>query len=421
MANDFTQNTSIKAKPKVKPYELRDGKVRGLILRVQPTGKKAWVCELRNYKGKKRRATIKVNGMTDANVITLTQARHLANAIIAHPEKYFLDAPLKSADNTKVFGDFFKGAYKEYAEANMRSHNKVLPSIKRNFSHLFDRDMDKIAETDIVRWQKNKTVAFTTLQRDFTNLKACLNRAVDTYHLINSHQLERYNIKRPRNDPAGAEQKDPRYLLEGEEERLREALSARDCRMQAERRSANQWRKERGYQPKPELSGYADHITPLVLLAVNTGLRRGDLFDLEWRHVNFQLRHIRKVINKISHTMFGKAPKTIPLSDEAYAVLDKWRQQTEGEGRVFPSNKSGGRLDNIDKAWHKLLEGAEIEDFRFHDLRHTFASKLVMGGVDLNTVRELMCHSDIKMTLVYAHLSPGHMEKAISQVFNQKS
>ena len=226
---------------------------------------------------------------------------------------------------------------------------------------------------------------------------------------------------RPRNSPTLADPKDPRYLSEDEEKRLRKALAVRDERIRNARNSGNEWRKQRGYKLKPQLEDFPGYLTPMVLTALNTGLRRGDLFDLEWRHVNLKLKHIRKVINKIRHTKFGETPKTIPLSDEAFALLVKWRNQTEGDGLVFPNPKTKLRLNNINKAWKKIIADARITDFRFHDLRHTFASKLVMGGIDLNTVRELMCHSDIKMTLVYAHLSPGHKENAIDQVFNQKN
>ncbi len=170
---------------------------------------------------------------------------------------------------------------------------------------------------------------------------------------------------------------------------------------------------------------YADHIKPLVLLALNTGLRRGDLFGLKWEHVDLGRRQIRKVIEKTSHARrkAGKKlePAVLPLSAEAHAILTQREKQRNPESEyVFSSPRTGGRLDNIKKAFEAVLTAAKITNFRFHDLRHTFASRLVMAGVDINTVRELMTHADIKMTLVYAHLSPDHKAAALDRAFGAK-
>ncbi len=80
---------------------------------------------------------------------------------------------------------------------------------------------------------------------------------------------------------------------------------------------------------------------------------------------------------------------------------------------MFPG-KSGAKLVNIRKAWVKVLADAGIKNFRWHDLRHHFASKLVQKRVDLNTVRDLLGHADLKMTLRYAHLSPDNKADAVA-------
>ena len=77
-------------------------------------------------------------------------------------------------------------------------------------------------------------------------------------------------------------------------------------------------------------------------------------------------------------------------------------------------------LTSIKSSFSSLLKRAGIKNFRFHDLRHTFASKLVMASVDLNTVGELLGHSDIKMTLRYAHLAPEKKREAVERIVASK-
>jgi site-specific recombinase XerD len=104
------------------------------------------------------------------------------------------------------------------------------------------------------------------------------------------------------------------------------------------------------------------------------------------------------------------------MNKVSFDTLTRWRKQmkhTAPGSLVFPSPQTGEIMGDCRTAWENLLERAQINNFRWHDMRHDFASQLVMRGVDLNTVRELMGHADLKMTLRYAHLAPNAKMRAV--------
>jgi integrase len=138
---------------------------------------------------------------------------------------------------------------------------------------------------------------------------------------------------------------------------------------------------------------------------LNTGLRRGELLSLKWTDVDLDARLLTV---RAENAKSGRE-RHVPLNREAHDVLLRWANQTRLQVRVFD-------VASVKKSWAALLTTADITCFRFHDLRHHFASKLVRSGVDLNIVRELLGHADIKMTLRYAHLCPATLAAAVEKL-----
>ena len=210
-----------------------------------------------------------------------------------------------------------------------------------------------------------------------------------------------------------------RYLSEGERDRLMKALEEREERMRKERQSYNEWLKSRGQPTLPDHKYFTDHLRPLILVSLNTGIRRNALFSLQWVDVNFDDRtlFLRADAAKTSTSNY------VPMNNIVFGVFSRWREQsdlTKPKDLVFPSPQSGKKLNHCRRAWEGVLKNAEIENFRWHDMRHDFASQLVMKGIDLNTVRELLGHADMKMTLRYAHLAPTAKMKAVETLESER-
>jgi len=402
----FSNSIVSALRPEAARYEVTDSEIPGLKLRVSPSGAMTYALIYRNLEGKKVRYTIGRHG-----AITPTQARKLALAKLAQvrlgedPQEEKRQRRRQAAIPT--LGDFIEKQYLPWFQSHYKARST--PSTLAQFQPLHEDRLDQLTAWKLEKWRKSKLdggIKPGTCNRHLAALKAALNRAVEWGLIPDNPAVGLKSLKEDSNAIV-------RYLSADEEKRLREAMIARDDKLREGRRSANRWREARGYESLPTKDdGCPDHLTPMVLLSINTGMRQGEVFNLTWPDVDLG----RAVLTVKGATAKSGKTRHIPLNTEAREALRSWqRQQSVPSGYVFPG-KQGGRLNNVKKAWQGLLAAAKIKDFRWHDMRHHFASKLVMAGVDINTVRELLGHSDIKMTLRYAHLAPEHKAAAVARL-----
>jgi integrase len=397
----ITQGLIKSLKPEAKPYEVRDPRLKGFLLRVQPTGVMTYYAEY--GRGKRHRV-----GPADA--LAPSQAREEAKRVLAGVALGDDPAAAQREAKAHTLRSFLDEVYEPWAKANIRTPKNTLGRLRANFPDLQNKKLADISAWVVEKGRSARLKAgakATTVNRDLDDLRSALGKAV-AWKLLDVHPLT--EVKRSRTDDnAGV-----RFLDDDEEKRLRVALDAREERNRAERDRANAWRAERGYQLMPDLRlvTFADHLKPMVLLSINTGCRRGELFSLEWRDVDL----VRAMLTVRGQSAKSGRTRHVPLNAEALAALQGWRaQRPDSDVLVFPG-RNGDRLDNVRKAWVGVLADAEIKSFRWHDQRHHFASRLVMAGVDLNTVRELLGHASYQMTLRYAHLAPEHKAAAVAKL-----
>lgn len=131
-------------------------------------------------------------------------------------------------------------------------------------------------------------------------------------------------------------------------------------------------------------------------------MRKGEILNLKWS--NIKERYI-----ELLDTKSGK-PRNIPISETLKNVLNNLPQNTE---YVFPNQLTGKPYSDIKKAWNKALKETDIKDFRFHDLRHTVATRMVEKGIELLVVKDILGHSMIETTMRYAHPVPARKQAAI--------
>jgi len=219
--------------------------------------------------------------------------------------------------------------------------------------------------------EEQKKVSPATVNRELAGLKSMFNKAI-LWKKATENPVRQVQMLKEDNQRL-------RYLEEAEMKKLIEACQA--C------------------------------IKPIVILAVNTGMRKGEMLNLKWKDVDLERRIIYLLDTKNSEK------REVFLNETAVNTLRALTHHPTSEYVFCKAN--GSKYNDIKGYFGAALKKCGILNFKFHDLRHTFASHLVMAGVDLKTVQELLGHKTMEMTLRYSHLSPDHKKRAVEVLCNK--
>ena len=209
-----------------------------------------------------------------------------------------------------------------------------------------------------------------TINKKIAVLKHMLTKAADDWYLVEPEVLKRIRRVKP---------------LKGEVKRLR-YLSVSEC--------------------VKLLSCCDAHLYPIVATALNTGMRKEEILSLTWESVDLRHGFILLAVTK------NDERREVPINKTLGAIFQGMARRLDVPW-VFHDPKTGKRYQNVKRSFGTACRRAGITDLHFHDLRHTFASQLVMSGVDITTVKELLGHKSLTMTLRYAHLAPAHKVRAV--------
>src|SRR5436190_20572413 len=276
----------------------------------------------------------------------------------------------------------------------------IVEGIRSELGKLFVREVDGNA---ITRWYENlmidREVSPETAVRHFNVMHHMMKKAATIWSKetgIDRNPADLVEIRRP------DDQRD-RYLSQGELRRLKEALDEK-----VYRKGTNDFNKT------------FCRLRMIVLIAVTTGMRASEIFGLRWSDVMYN-EGLLAVRMKLKGGKMRYVPMLSELADELQRYMPKPAEDkvrfiaSRNNDLIFPpkGDAKGGRR-RVEASFEDLLRRAEIEDFRFHDLRHTFASWYMMNGGDLYELAKILGHSNIKMTERYAKLGRQHIARTSS-------
>ena len=365
----LTDAAIARLRPREREYTVWDRAVSGLGVRVRPTGGKSYVLL---QQSPSRSGRVSLGPVSSKGIDEVRRECHARRAL-PEPEEH-----CEPKEKVLLFRDFVEGPWKEahFDRYKPSTRSKVRIVLSRWVLPAFgSKPLDRITPAQVRRWFDGYSrTAPGGANRTLDILQQIMNFAIARGHIETNPTR---GVKRNRRTPL------TRFLSREEIHRLHRVLDEH---------------AERGIESRKQ----ADIIRLLLL----TGCRKGEIVRLRWSEV-------RADALELADSKTG--PRRVLLNSQARNILVR---QLRGENAyVFPSPYDPSRPRGPELAlWYRVRREAGIEDVRLHDLRHTHASHAVMNGVPVPVVARMLGHSNVRMTLRYAHLGDREIEAAAERV-----
>ncbi|MCP5146140.1 MAG: tyrosine-type recombinase/integrase [Gammaproteobacteria bacterium] len=384
----------------VKPYRVWDTHrdANGLYCHVFPSGTKVYKWYYRHPRdGRPRHFNV-------GRATALTPAR--ARAHIRENLLPLLQEGVDPADQKRAEAKVRRHAKASSVEAFLneiylplagrrKSGAHDIARIRREFDFLMQLDVAdaEAARIRLREYIRRYTGSTHTLHRNLNAISAFYSCVVDDERIEPASHPVR-GLRRP----ALPTNERVRYLSVDEESALRNALRDREEQL------ARAMENGPGMTPDP--------LRTIVLLGINTGMRRSEVLNLQWQDIDLSERMatIAAAGTRTNRT------RRVPLNSEAVEILRAWRERSKNTGKyVFPGNGDKPIAD-FKKAWHEVMQTADIKGFRYSDLRHHAASMIVQAGNSLHAVGVVLGHTNLRTTRRYAYLAPEKLLDVVESV-----
>lgn len=289
---------------------------------------------------------------------------------------------------SKTVGDLLDKYIEEHATPNkqpgtVKADKTMVKEMKTFFGDAFLKDITPKSVSDYKTYCRGKGLSATSINHRRSLLNHAFNLALKEWEWVSENPMVRVRPEKVNNAR-------DRWLTIEEEQTL-----LGNCTLH------------------PTLKGNAVGerlwLREVVLFALNTGMRQDEILSLEWPHVDLSRRTATVVRSK------NGEKRTVPLNRTALDLLASKSKVRGIRSNYIFMNELGVKIGrrNLLRAFYNVVERAKIDDFRFHDLRHTFATRLAQAGIDLYTIAKLLGHRDIKMAQRYSHHCPESLRVGV--------